>query len=49
MAQGDIVVFEEAKAKMLDGDWASTDTFYIGLVTNAAPPTAAVPYKVEGR
>ena len=39
---------DEAKAKMLDGDWASTDTFYIGLVTNAAPPTAAQATPVWG-
>jgi len=40
MALGDITFFQEANAKMLDGDWASTDDFWCGLVTNAVPPTA---------
>lgn len=41
MAQGDIVVFEEAKAYLLDGDFASTDTIYLALITSAVTPTAA--------
>jgi len=41
MARGDVTVFNEAKAKMLDGDWASTDSFYCMLITNAVTPTAA--------
>jgi len=41
MATGDLIVFDEAKAKMLDGDWASTDNFYCAVFTNAVPPTAA--------
>jgi len=41
MARGDVVVFEEAKAKMLDGDWASTDHFYCAICDNTATPTAA--------
>jgi len=41
MATGDVVVFEEAKAKMLDGDWASTDAFYLAICDNTTPPTAA--------
>lgn len=40
MARGDVVVFEEAKAKMLDGDWASTDHFYCAICDNTATPTA---------
>jgi hypothetical protein len=40
MARGDVTVFNEAKAKMLDGDWASTDDFWVGLVTNAVVPAA---------
>ena len=48
MAQGTVVVFEEEKAKMLDGDWASGDTFNIGLVTNAVPPTANFATPVYG-
>lgn len=41
MAQGDMVVFDEAKAKMLEGDWASTDNFYLAIMDNTVPPTAA--------
>ena len=41
MATGDLIVFDEAKAKMIEGDWAATDNFYMGIVTNAVPPTAA--------
>lgn len=40
MARGDVTVFDEAKAKMLDGDWASTDHFYIAICDNTATPTA---------
>lgn len=39
MATGDVVVFDEAKAKMLDGDWASTDNFYCAVLDNTATPT----------
>lgn len=41
MARGDVVVFNEAKAKMLDGNWATTDDFWVGLVTNGVVPAAA--------
>ncbi len=41
MAQGTLVVFDEAKAKMLDGDWASTDEFWVAICDNTATPTAA--------
>lgn len=41
MARGDLTVFNVAKAKMLDGDWASTDHIYCGICTNATPPTSA--------
>jgi hypothetical protein len=41
MARGDVVVFEEGKAKMLDGDWASTDHFYCAICDNTATPVAA--------
>ena len=41
MARGDLVVFEEAMAKMLDGDWASTDHFYCAICDNTVAPTAA--------
>ena len=41
MARGDLVVFEEAMAKMLDGDWASTDHLYCAICDDTASPTAA--------
>jgi hypothetical protein len=40
MARGDLTVFNVAKGKMLDGDWASSDHFYCALVTNSTTPTA---------
>lgn len=40
MATGDLVVFDEAKAKMLDGDWASTDNFYCAIMDNTTTPAA---------
>ena len=41
MARGDVVVFNVAKGKMLDGDWASTDQFWCAICDNTATPTAA--------
>ena len=41
MARGDITIFNEATAKMLSGDWASTDHFYLAICDNTTAPTAA--------
>ena len=41
MAVGDVTVFEEAKAFMIDGDWNSTDSMAIDLIRVASTPTAA--------
>jgi hypothetical protein len=41
MARGDVTVFNAAMAKMLDGDWASTDHFYLAICDDTATPTAA--------
>jgi len=41
MATGDVVVFDEAKAKMLEGNWASTDEFYCAVCDNTTTPAAA--------
>lgn len=41
MARNDITFFQEALAKMLEGDWASTDHFYCAILDNTATPTAA--------
>ena len=40
MAQGDLVVFDEAKAKMIAGDWASTDVFHLAIMDNTTTPAA---------
>ena len=48
MARGDLVVFEEAMAKMLDGDWASTDHLYCAICDNTATPAASTATPVIG-
>lgn len=48
MARVDLVVFEEAKAKMLSGDWASTDHFYCAICDNTATPAASTATPVIG-
>jgi len=39
MAQGDVTVFDEFKAYMMDGDWGSTDSIRCAIVDNTTPPT----------
>ena len=41
MAQGDLLIFQEANAYMLDGNFGSTDSVQVALITNAVVPTAA--------
>ena len=48
MAQGDLTVFDEAKAKMIEGDWASTDVFYLAICDNTTAPTAGTATPVFG-
>lgn len=48
MAQGDVTVFDEAKATMIEGDWASTDNFYLAIMDNTTTPTAAAATPVFG-
>ena len=48
MATGDLIVFDEAKAKMLSGNWASTDVFYCAICDNTTTPTAATATPVIG-
>ena len=48
MARGDVTIFEEALAKMIDGDWASTDHFYCAICDNTATPAAATATPVIG-
>lgn len=40
MATGDITVFNEAKAYMIDGGWESADTIKLALLTSAVTPAA---------
>ena len=35
MARGDLTVFEEAKAYIIDGGWEAADQIWLGLVTNS--------------
>ncbi len=48
MATGDVTVFDEALAKMLSGDWASTDNFNLAICDNTLAPTAATATPVIG-
>jgi len=48
MAQGDVTIFEEALAKMLEGDWASADHFYCAILDNTATPAADTATPVLG-
>lgn len=48
MARGDLVIFEEALAKMIAGDWASTDEFWCAICDNTATPVAATATPVLG-
>jgi hypothetical protein len=41
MATGDIIFFDEAKAYMQDGDWASTDDMKLAVLDNTTTPAAA--------
>ena len=40
MARGDVTIFNVARGKMLDGDWASTDHFYCAICDNTTAPSA---------
>jgi hypothetical protein len=48
MARGDVTIFEEALAKMLSGDWASTDHFYCAVCDDTATPAASTATPVIG-
>jgi|APSaa5957512535_1039671.scaffolds.fasta_scaffold03033_4 hypothetical protein len=39
MAVGDITLFNETKASMLDGGWGSNDLIKVALITSAVVPT----------
>ena len=48
MARGDLIVFEEAKEHMLNGDILATDEMWIGLVTDTCLVTDPVPAYAAG-
>ena len=48
MATGDVTVFDEAKAKMIAGDWATTDVFYLAICDNTTVPAASTATPVFG-
>lgn len=41
MATGDVTVFDEAKAYMIDGGWESADDIKCAVLDNTTTPTAA--------
>lgn len=41
MAQGDVTVFDEAKAYMIDGGWEAADDIKVAILDNTAAPTAS--------
>lgn len=41
MARGDMVVFDEAKAFMIDGGWESADVIKVAILDNTSTPAAA--------
>lgn len=41
MARGDVTVFDEAKAYMIDGGWEAADDIKCAILDNTATPTAA--------
>lgn len=41
MARGDVTIFEEALAKMIEGNWASTDHFYCAVCDDTTTPAAS--------
>ena len=41
MATGDVTVFEEAKAYMIDGGWEAADDIKVAILDNTTAPTAS--------
>ena len=41
MATGDVTIFDEAKAYMLDGGWESADDMKLAILDNTTAPTAS--------
>jgi len=43
MARGDVTVFEEAKAYIIDGGWEAADEIWVGIVTDVCVASDAAP------
>lgn len=48
MARGDVTVFEEAKATIIEGGWEPADEIWIGIVTDVCVVSDAVPAYAAG-
>jgi len=48
MARGDVTVFEEAKATIIEGGWEPADEIWIGIVTDVCVASDAVPAYAAG-
>ena len=48
MARGDLTVFEEAKATIIEGGWEAADEIWIGIVTDVCVVSDAVPAYAAG-
>lgn len=48
MARGDITFFQEAVAKMIEGNWADSDQFWCAVCDNTVAPTAGTATPVLG-
>lgn len=48
MARGDLTVFEEAKATIIEGGWEAADEIWIGLVTDVCVASDPVPAYAAG-
>ena len=48
MARGDLIVFEEAKATIIEGGWEPADEIWIGIVTDVCLVADAVPAYAAG-
>jgi len=48
MARGDLTVFEEAKATIIEGGWEPADEIWIGIVTDVCVVSDAAPAYAAG-
>ena len=48
MARGELTVFEEAKATIVEGGWEAADEIWIGIVTDVCVVSDAVPAYAAG-